>query len=59
MLARRDLDKAAKLMRMRSPVYEERVANPQISIMNPDALAARAAIAKALLLSASHREDKR
>jgi len=58
-LAKRDLNKAAELMRMRSPLYQERVANPQISIITPDAIADRAAIARTLLLEALHQKDKR
>lgn len=58
-LAKRDLKKAAELMRMRSPLYQERVANPQMSVISPDVIAVRAAIARASLLAALHREDKR
>lgn len=46
-LARRDLNKADELMRMRSPIYEERAANPE---MVPISAEKRAAIVRMLML---------
>lgn len=35
-LARRDLNKADELMRMRSPLYKEREANPDMAVISPE-----------------------
>lgn len=48
-LAKRSLNKTDELLRKRSPLYQERVANPEMSVISPDK---RAAIARALLLEA-------
>lgn len=45
-LAKRDMRSVDELLRKRSPLYEERLANPE---MNPISAEARAAIARALL----------
>jgi hypothetical protein len=46
-LAKRSLNKADELMRKRSPLYQERVANPKMSLASP---AKRAAIIRALMM---------
>lgn len=51
-LARRDLSKADEMMRMRSPMYEERVANPEMAPMSAEK---RAAIVRALMLQQQQR----
>lgn len=48
-LAKRSLNKADELMRMRSPMYEERVANPELAVVSPEK---RAAIARLLMMDA-------
>lgn len=48
-LAKRSLNKTDELLRTRSPLYQERVANPEMSVISPEK---RAAIARALLLQA-------
>lgn len=46
-LAKRDLAKADELIRMRSPMYEERAANPGSEVVSPEG---RAAVLRALML---------
>lgn len=46
-LARRDLAKADELIRKRSPLYQERVENPDMAVVSPER---RAAIIRALIL---------
>ncbi|MET4529142.1 hypothetical protein [Bradyrhizobium sp. JR18.2] len=48
-LAKRDLSAVSELMRKRSPMYEERLANPETYIISPEK---RAALARALMMSA-------
>jgi hypothetical protein len=52
-LARRDLRAVDELMRKRSPLYEERVANPQTYVISPEK---RAAMAKLMLLDAMNQQ---
>lgn len=46
-LAKRDMRSVDELLRKRSPLYEERLANPEMTVVSPEA---RAAIARALML---------
>lgn len=46
-IAKRDLRKVDELLRKRSPLYQERVANPEMAAISPEK---RAAIARALML---------
>jgi hypothetical protein len=48
-LAKRDLSSVSDLMRTRSPMYEERLANPETYIVSPEK---RAALARALMMAA-------
>jgi hypothetical protein len=52
-LARRDLRAVDELMRKRSPLYKERVANPQTYVISPEK---RAAMAKLMLLDAMNQQ---
>jgi hypothetical protein len=54
-LAKRSLSKADELMRMRSPLYQEALANAQTIPAN---LASRAAVAKALLMGAMNGQQQ-
>lgn len=49
-LAKRDLRSVDEMMRMRSPLYEERVANPEMYVISPEkrALMARAALLQSM-----------
>jgi hypothetical protein len=48
-LAKRDLRSVDELMRKRSPLYEERLANPEMKTLSPEK---RAAVARAMMLDA-------
>lgn len=47
-LAKRDLRSADELMRSRSPLFRERVENPELAVIDPDK---RAAVARALMMN--------